>query len=61
MSNWEGVEGVDEDTHRTTGDRAWCFTESMWCYEHIPCQCCMEASPDWEVCGACAGEGYTHA
>lgn len=57
--SWEGVpEGEGEATHRTTGNRAWCLDESMWCYDHIPCQCCMEASPLYVVCGACAGEGY---
>ena len=60
--NWVGVpEGDGETTHRTTGNRAWSYNDSMWCYEHIPCPTCMEISPDWVVCGACAGEGYVRA
>ncbi len=59
IPNWEGVQpDAEERPHRTTGNRAWCLNDSMWCYEHIPCQCCMEVGDDWEVCGACAGEGY---
>ena len=58
--NWEGVPEINGEDHRTTGTRAWSLNDSMWCYEHTPCQTCMEASPDWVVCGACAGEGYTH-
>ena len=58
--NWEGEEGAPVESHRTLGERAWCLDDSMYCYRHIPCQCCMEASPDWIVCGPCAGEGYVH-
>ncbi len=56
--NWEGVEGTPHDSHRTLGDRAWCHDDSMYCYEHIPCTCCMDVSDEWTVCGVCAGEGY---
>lgn len=26
--------------HRTTGQRAWCFDDSEWCYPDLPCRGC---------------------
>ena len=35
-----GHPGRDCGEHRTTGDRAWCFDCSEWCYPSMPCVRC---------------------
>ena len=37
---WDGFAERECGEHRTTGGRAWCFADSEWCYEHIPCRGC---------------------
>lgn len=54
--NWEGMKAATE--HRTTGSRAWCFQDGTWCYETVLCECCMEASDEFDVCPRCEGDGY---
>ncbi len=56
IDHWDGVSGATE--HRTTGGRAWCHDDSMWCYPKMFCPCCFTASPDWEYCPTCNGEGF---
>lgn len=35
-----GHDGRECGEHRTTGGRAWCFTDQEWCYPEIPCRGC---------------------
>ena len=56
LPHWEGVRGASE--HRTVGQRAWCHDDGTWCYPRALCQCCFHASPDWEGCPTCGGEGF---
>jgi hypothetical protein len=35
-----GHPGRECGEHRTTGDRAWCFDCSEWCYPSMPCARC---------------------
>ena len=38
--NFEGHQGRECGEHRTTGQRAWCFDCTEWCYDHVPCKGC---------------------
>lgn len=39
--NFEGFAGRECGEHRTTGERAWCFDCSEWCYPGAPCVRCL--------------------
>ncbi len=58
-TDWEGVVGSSE--HRTTGKRAWCHDDKVWCYPGLFCPCCFHASPNWTFCPRCDGEGFVKA
>lgn len=38
--DFAGHDGRDCGDHRTTGERAWCFDCSEWCYPDVPCSRC---------------------
>lgn len=49
--HWEGEPHRECGEHRTTGQRAWCFSCSEWCYPNLPCRGCeipkMRAALEW--------------
>lgn len=40
MTNFEGHR--NPENHHTTGHRAWCLTDSTWCYPNDACPCCTD-------------------
>lgn len=38
--HFAGHDGRECGEHRTTGHRAWCFDDSEWCTQEIPCRGC---------------------